>query len=82
VEWRTKEKAKGVVTVVELCLESKVGAAYLFRLPFFPRFTLEINGTCRECSKGGHAWAAIVCYGPGVRPLSSVSSLYSTVHFH
>jgi hypothetical protein len=55
VEWRTKEKAKGVVTVVELCLslESKVGAAYLFRLPFFfPVSPLEINGTCRKCSKG------------------------------
>ena len=51
------------------------GGVFVSLAFFFPVSPLEINGTCRECSKGGHAWAAIVCYGPGVRPLSSVSSL-------
>lgn len=49
MEWRTKEKAKGVETVVELCSESEVGAYdILFSLPFFSVSPLEING---ECSK-------------------------------
>jgi len=33
--WRTREKAKGVITVAELCSESEVGA--LLPLPFFSR---------------------------------------------
>jgi hypothetical protein len=47
VEWRTKEKVKGVITVVELCSESEVGAL----LPCLQFLPLEVNEQTKNAVK-------------------------------